>query len=71
MKSLKFDLDPQDAARLRTSCQSDGTLLKRLQLAGVVRLDGFGYPIVIPKGSVFVTAGTDRRSSGTHYTPAV
>ena len=22
-----------------------------------------------PRGSVFVTAGTDRRSSGTHYTP--
>jgi len=38
-------------------------------LAGLVRLDSFGYPVVIPKGSVFVTAGTDRRSSGTHYTP--
>jgi hypothetical protein len=36
---------------------------------GLVRLDSFGYPVVIPKGSVFVTAGTDRRSSGTHYTP--
>jgi hypothetical protein len=34
-----------------------------------VRLDTFGYPVVIPQGSVFVTAGTDRRSSGTHYTP--
>ena len=38
-------------------------------LAGLVRLDNFGYPVVIPKGSIFVTAGTDRRSSGTHYTP--
>ena len=38
-------------------------------LAGLVRQDNFGYPVVIPKGSVFVTAGTDRRSSGTHYTP--
>ena len=37
--------------------------------AGLVRLDTFGYPVVIPTGSVFVTAGTDRRSSGTHYTP--
>ena len=25
--------------------------------------------MVIRKGSVYVTAGTDRRSSGTHYTP--
>ncbi len=37
--------------------------------AGLVRLDTFGYPVVILPGSVFVTAGTDRRSSGTHYTP--
>ena len=36
-----------------------------------MRLDNFGYPVVIPTGSVFVTAGTDRRSSGTHYTPRV
>src|SRR5436305_11658984 len=35
----------------------------------LVRVDTFGYPVVITAGSVFVTAGTDRRSSGTHYTP--
>ena len=29
--------------------------------AGLVRDDTFGYPVVIPTGSVFVTAGTDRR----------
>ena len=69
-KSLKAELDPQDAARFRTACQSDDALWKRVKpLAGLVRLDNFGYPVVIPKGSVFVTAGTDRRSSGTHYTP--
>jgi hypothetical protein len=28
-----------------------------------------GYPVVIPRGSVFATEGTDRRSSGAHYTP--
>ena len=39
------------------------------KFAGLVRLDTTGYPVVITKGSVFVTAGTDRRSSGTHYTP--
>ena len=45
-------------------------LWKRVKpFAGLVRLDNFGYPVVIPQGSVFVTAGTDRRSSGTHYTP--
>lgn len=69
-KSLKIELDQQDASRFRTVCQGDETLWKRVQpFAGLVRLDNFDYPVVIPKGHVFVTAGTDRRSSGTHYTP--
>ena len=69
-KSLKIELDKHDAARFRTACQSDNALWKRVEpLAGLVRQDNFGYPVVIPKGSVFVTSGTDRRSSGTHYTP--
>lgn len=69
-KALKAELDTQDAARLRTACQGDDALGKRVApLAGLVRPDSFGYPVVIPQGSVFVTAGTDRRSSGTHYTP--
>ena len=69
-KSLKIELDPQDLSRFRTACQGDEALWKRVQpLAGLVRLDNFGYPVVIPKGSIFVTAGSDRRSTGTHYTP--
>jgi hypothetical protein len=69
-KLFKAELDKQEAARFRTVCQSDDGLWKRIEpLAGLVRTDSFGYPVVIPTGSVFVTAGTDRRSSGTHYTP--
>jgi len=69
-KALKLELDSQQKARFRTACQGDESLWQRVEpLAGLVRLDNFGYPVVIPKGSVFVTAGTDRRSSGTHYTP--
>jgi Eco57I restriction-modification methylase/restriction-modification enzyme MmeI-like protein len=69
-KSLHAEIDPPDASRFRTACQGDDVLWKRVKpLAGLVRPDSFGYPVVIPKGSVFVTAGTDRRSSGTHYTP--
>ena len=37
--------------------------------AGLVRFDTFDYPVVILPRSVYVTAGTTRRSSGTHYTP--
>jgi cation transport regulator ChaC len=69
-KMLKTEIEPANASRFRTVCQSDDALWTRVQpLAGIVRLDNFGYPVVIPTGSVFVTAGTDRRSSGTHYTP--
>jgi hypothetical protein len=69
-KLLDGETDAQEAARLRSACQNDDKLLNRVKaFAGLVRDDTFGYPVVLPKGCVFVTAGTDRRSSGTHYTP--
>jgi len=68
-KGLNAELDDQLVSRFRTACQ-DSDLWKRVkQFGGLVRLDTVGYPVVINRGSVFVTAGTDRRSSGTHYTP--
>jgi hypothetical protein len=69
-KALKAEFDAHEVGRFRSACQGDEALWQRVQpFAGLVRLDTFGYPVVIPQGSVFVTAGTDRRSSGTHYTP--
>lgn len=68
-KGLNAEIDDQLASRFRTACQ-DSDLWKRVKkLAGLVRLDTVGYPVVITTGSIFVTSGTDRRSSGTHYTP--
>jgi len=67
---LDVEFDDRQDQRLRSACGNDDSLFKRVkQFAGLVREDSFGYPVVIPQGSVFVTAGTDRRSSGTHYTP--
>ena len=61
-----------DEARLLVSCRNDEELMKRVQtFASLIRDDTFGYPVVISKGSVYVTSGTDRRSSGTHYTPKI
>ncbi len=69
-KYLDVELDDRQQVRLRTACGNDESLYQRvLPFAGLIRDDTFGYPVVIPTGSVFVTAGTDRRSSGTHYTP--
>jgi hypothetical protein len=34
-----------------------------------VRSDPWGYPLVYPAGAFIVTTGSDRRETGTHYTP--
>lgn len=73
-KALAKALAPQaDLLRegaLRAACDNDDTLLARVApFAGLIRDDSFGRPVVIPAGGVYVTSGTDRRSSGTHYTP--
>src|SRR3954447_3322695 len=67
---LTSNLDDQALSRFRTACQGDEKLWERVRpFAGLVRLDTFDYPVVIPPGGGYVTAGDDRRSSGTHYTP--
>jgi hypothetical protein len=69
-KLLAVEIDGQQISRFRAVCQGDDGLWQRVKsFAGLVREDSFGYPVVIPTGSVYVTEGTDRRSSGTHYTP--
>jgi hypothetical protein len=67
---LTAEVDGRLRDRLRTACRGDEALLDRvLQFANLVRTDPWGYPVVILPGSVFVTQGADRRSTGTHYTP--
>src|SRR5262249_767047 len=69
-KALSTPLDGEDAMKLRAVCGNDDALFQRVRpFPGLLRTDTFDRPVVIRKGSVFVTAGTDRRSSGTHYTP--
>lgn len=58
--------------RLRSVCGSDETLYQSvLPFAGLLREDDLGFPVVILPGSVYVTAGTTRRATGTHYTQRV
>lgn len=59
-----------DNDRLLVACDSDPALKDRvLPFANLLRTDTLGYPVVITAGSLFVTQGTDRRTTGTHYTP--
>ena len=69
-KALQVELTSYEEQRLLTACNNDLDLFNQVRpLAGLVRLDTLGYPVVIPAGSVYVTQGTDRRETGTHYTP--
>jgi len=55
---------------LRAACGNDPDLYRcALPFAGLVRDDEYGFPTVIPAGSVYVTEGPTRRATGTHYTP--
>jgi hypothetical protein len=68
--SLDQELDTEHSNRLRSACGNDEALFERvLPYAKLIRIDTFDRPVVVRQGSVYVTAGTDRRSSGTHYTP--
>jgi hypothetical protein len=71
--AIKRELTDQsgvDEGRLLLACGHDRTLLDRVwRFATLLRDDTFGFPVVIPSGSVYVTQGSDRRSTGTHYTP--
>lgn len=67
---LASGLAADDLPRLLAACDNDDTLYRRvLPFAGLLRADTFGRPVVITAGGVYVTAGADRRSTGTHYTP--
>jgi hypothetical protein len=69
-KALSAEISPRVQERLRAACNNDGELYQRvLPFAGLIRLDTLEYPIVIPTGSVYVTQGSNRRETGTHYTP--
>lgn len=59
-----------DDHKLLIACGQDQDLLARIRpFAGLIRQDSFERPLIILSGSVFVTKGTTRSSTGTHYTP--
>ncbi len=57
-------------ALLRRVLNGDEALENRiLPFLGLLREDGFERPLVVPEGGLYVTAGSQRRDTGTHYTP--
>jgi hypothetical protein len=67
---LAKPVDDTLADRLLTACQGDTKLRDRVKpYAHLLRTDSWGYPLVYPTGAFIVTTGSDRRETGTHYTP--
>ncbi len=71
--ALRSDLrraDPPNPSFLQAACAGhDGLYARVARFAHLLRNDSSGHPVVIHAGSVYVTKGSDRRSTGTHYTP--
>lgn len=67
---LAKPVDDTLADRLLAACHGDTSLRDRIKpFAHLVRNDPWGYPLVYPARAFIVTTGSDRRETGTHYTP--
>jgi len=70
LNALTSEIKKEFHKKLQTFCGNDEKFFKRiLPFGNLIREDTFGYPIIILAGSFYVTQGSDRRTTGTHYTP--
>ena len=70
LKKAITDDELIDEQHVLIACNHDRDLFNRVRpYAALLREDTLGYPVVINTGSIYVTQGSDRRSTGTHYTP--
>jgi len=59
-----------DELQLAIACGHDPELIARVRpYVALLREDSFGHPVVVKPSSLYVTAGSERRKTGTHYTP--
>lgn len=62
--------EKDDVGRLLTSCRGDAELRDRiLPFVRFLAYDPWGMPLVHQAGAIVIVKGTDRRESGSHYTP--
>lgn len=69
-KLIQVEESRERLIRLVQAANGDEKLAKRLLPFGdIIRADSWGNLLVYREGSFAIVKGTDRRSSGTHYTP--
>ncbi|WP_316227962.1 Eco57I restriction-modification methylase domain-containing protein [Bradyrhizobium sp. SZCCHNR3015] len=67
---LAKEPDETESGKLLAACDGDLGLRDRIKpYFHLLRTDSWGYPLVYPKGTFVVASGSDRRETGTHYTP--
>lgn len=56
--------------KVQAVCDNKDSLYSSVKpFVGLVREDSQNMPVIFTPGSIYVTEGAERRSSGTHYTP--
>lgn len=69
-KGLAVEPSPEQLGHLRSACEHDETAVGRvLPYVGLMEEDLRGLPMVFLPESVYVTKTTERRDTGTQYTP--
>ncbi|MDC1207995.1 hypothetical protein N8005_01525 [Litorivicinus sp.] len=67
---LKKEVTEAESEKLLLACQNDADLRDRIKpYYHFLRLDSWGNPMLYLKDAYMVATGTERRETGTHYTP--
>jgi len=67
---LAKEVTESQSEKLLLACQNDVELRDRIKsYYHFLRTDAWGNPLLYPKNAFMVATGTDRRETGTHYTP--
>ena len=67
---LAKEVTDADVDKLLVACYNDVELCQRIKpYYHFLRFDAWGNPLLYPKDAYMLTSGTDRRETGSHYTP--
>ena len=69
-KALRNSGETEDFHKVLVACAQDKELAERIiPFRGLLRHDSFDRLVVVLPGGIYVGQGSERRSTGTHYTP--
>lgn len=67
---LKKEVTDADLDKLLVACYNDAELCQRIKpYYHFLRFDAWGNPLLYPKDAYMLSTGSDRRETGSHYTP--